>query len=66
MDEVKRGNITQILKILGDIMGGMLTLKIEYVIELTVAECVGDWLAMLSTHCVWKKYKCSMTDQPPE
>lgn len=42
MDEVKRGNITQILKILGDIMGGMLTLKIEYVIELTVAECVGD------------------------
>lgn len=47
-------------------MEAMLTLKTEYAEELTSAECDGDWLAISPFLCVWKEYKCSMTDKPSE
>lgn len=52
MDEVKGGNITPILKSFGGHNGGMLTLKMECIIELKVADCGGDLLMMLPTQYV--------------
>lgn len=34
--------------------------------ELTATECDEDWLAIAPACYVWKKYKCSMTDQTSE